>query len=222
MMHRSYLENYLESISTLPGDVGRNLMLMKDLDERAQQLLVKIDAGTQELVRSGSDTSNSPLSRQIRENLKSARLLSDEKVSLATQTYEMIDRNIRRLDSELKKFESELDSINAHQPPEVDTSEIKGLKAKGKKGPVHKASTDDDMDPEDNAQTRQIDFDLPVDPNEPTYCLCHRVSFGQMVCCDNPECEIEWFHFECVGLTTSPKGKWYCPNCKALLQRKKF
>jgi len=35
-----------------------------------------------------------------------------------------------------------------------------------------------------------------------------------MVCCDNKNCLIEWFHFPCVGLTTSPKGKWYCPQCR--------
>lgn len=27
------------------------------------------------------------------------------------------------------------------------------------------------------------------------------------------QCPIEWFHFACVGLTTKPKGKWYCPKC---------
>lgn len=57
-----------------------------------------------------------------------------------------------------------------------------------------------------------------VDPNEPTYCYCNRVSFGEMIGCDNPDCAIEWFHFECVGITleTRPKGKWYCKACSAL------
>lgn len=31
--------------------------------------------------------------------------------------------------------------------------------------------------------------DLPVDPNEPVYCLCMQVSYGEMVGCDNPSCE---------------------------------
>lgn len=82
-------------------------------------------------------------------------------------------------------------------------------------------------------------LDMPVDPNEPTYCLCHQVSYGEMIGCDNPDvstyvytlqyaksilpyqtfpffvfqCPIEWFHFACVGLTTKPKGKWFCPKC---------
>lgn len=27
--------------------------------------------------------------------------------------------------------------------------------------------------------------DLPIDPNEPKYCYCRQVSFGEMVACDN-------------------------------------
>ena len=27
----------------------------------------------------------------------------------------------------------------------------------------------------------------PLDPNEPTYCLCNQVSFGEMIGCDNEE-----------------------------------
>lgn len=57
-------------------------------------------------------------------------------------------------------------------------------------------------------------LDFTIDPNEPTYCLCNQVSYGEMIGCDNFECKIEWFHFNCVGLTHKPKGKWYCPHCR--------
>lgn len=30
-------------------------------------------------------------------------------------------------------------------------------------------------------------LDMPVDPNEPTYCFCHQVSYGEMIGCDNPD-----------------------------------
>lgn len=53
-----------------------------------------------------------------------------------------------------------------------------------------------------------------IDPDEPTYCLCDQISFGEMIMCDNDLCPIEWFHFSCVTLTTKPKGKWYCPKCR--------
>lgn len=35
-----------------------------------------------------------------------------------------------------------------------------------------------------------VEADMPIDPNEPTFCLCNQVSFGQMICCDNPDVSI--------------------------------
>lgn len=58
------------------------------------------------------------------------------------------------------------------------------------------------------------DEETLIDPDEPTYCLCDQVSYGEMIMCDNDLCPIEWFHFSCVFLTTKPKGKWFCPKCR--------
>ena len=49
------------------------------------------------------------------------------------------------------------------------------------------------------------------------YCTCRSVSYGNMVACDNEECEYEWFHWSCVGMTREPAGKWYCDDCKSKL-----
>jgi len=35
-----------------------------------------------------------------------------------------------------------------------------------------------------------------------------------MVGCDNDLCPIEWFHFNCVQVKSTPKGKWFCPKCR--------
>lgn len=37
-------------------------------------------------------------------------------------------------------------------------------------------------------------LDMPVDPNEPTYCLCHQVSYGEMIGCDNPDVSVPGTH----------------------------
>ena len=66
----------------------------------------------------------------------------------------------------------------------------------------------------------QTAADMPIDPNEPVYCYCQQVSWGEMVACDNHECEIEWFHYPCVGLKAQPKGKWYCPDCTKIRHRR--
>src|SRR5690606_290480 len=46
--------------------------------------------------------------RDIYDKLDKAKELSEDKIQLAMQTYEMVDKHIRRLDSELSRLESEL------------------------------------------------------------------------------------------------------------------
>ena len=56
-----------------------------------------------------------------------------------------------------------------------------------------------------------------ADEDEPRYCTCGGVSYGNMIACDNTACPREWFHLECVGLEKAPssKTKWYCtPKCR--------
>lgn len=62
--------------------------------------------------------------------------------------------------------------------------------------------------------------DWTYDPNEPRYCICNQVSYGDMVACDNEDCPSEWFHYPCVGITAPPKGKWYCPQCTTSMRRR--
>jgi hypothetical protein len=59
---------------------------------------------------------------------------------------------------------------------------------------------------EDSASNMQDDDEeAEVDADEPTYCYCNGVSYGEMVGCDADGCEREWFHLECVGLKVAPK-----------------
>lgn len=61
-----------------------------------------------------------------------------------------------------------------------------------------------------------------MEPEDEIYCICRQVSFGNMIGCDNPECKIEWFHYDCVGLKEppDPKSSWYCPDCAREMERK--
>lgn len=66
----------------------------------------------------------------------------------------------------------------------------------------------------DEIKEKKILLDKPIDniklENEPLYCFCRGPSFGKMVACENEKCPNEWFHFKCVGLTSEPKGLWFC------------
>ena len=47
------------------------------------------------------------------------------------------------------------------------------------------------------------------------YCVCQSPhdDVSEMIGCDAPDCRLEWFHFECVGIMVPPEGQWYCPEC---------
>jgi hypothetical protein len=67
------------------------------------------------------------------------------------------------------------------------------------------AGPGESQSPKTDAPTTDVACASPA-----TYCWCEGGESGKMVACDNPQCTIEWFHFECVGLTRKPRGKWFC------------
>uniref|UniRef100_V9LBX0 Inhibitor of growth protein n=1 Tax=Callorhinchus milii TaxID=7868 RepID=V9LBX0_CALMI len=232
-----YLEHYLDSIENLPCELQRIFHLMRDLDQRTEDKKVEIDKLASEYVSNVKDLS--PEQRvehlkKIQGAYNKCKEYSDDKVQLAMQTYEMVDKHIRRLDADLARFEADLkeklessdyDSSGGRGNKTRNQKDKKGSRGRGRKG------SDDDT-PKKKKQKAGSDYsdsvlkmhpsdvlDMPVDPNEPTYCLCHQVSYGEMIGCDNPDCPIEWFHFACVDLATKPKGKWFCPRC--IQERKK-
>ena len=103
---------------------------------------------------------------------KTANDLSEQKVGLAVQSYEAVDRYIRQLDSDLKRMETDMSS-HADTPAGHKRKNTDGEPA-AKIGLVWGGDA-------------PIAADMPVDPNEPTYCLCHQVSYGEMIGCDNPD-----------------------------------
>jgi hypothetical protein len=67
---------------------------------------------------------------------------------------------------------------------------------------------------------KKVKLAIANENSDPLFCSCRDIEHGNMVCCDNENCTYSWFHFQCVGLTRTPKGRWYCPECKCLLQFK--
>ena len=47
---------------------------------------------------------------------KKAKEISDDKVNIAVHTYELVDKHIRKLDSDLAKFESEMKVYSLRHP----------------------------------------------------------------------------------------------------------
>lgn len=48
-----------------------------------------------------------------------------------------------------------------------------------------------------------------------TYCICKSTEDNlPMICCDNENCKIKWYHFKCINLKEIPKNLWLCSNCR--------
>ncbi|KAM9008470.1 inhibitor of growth protein 5 isoform 2-T2 [Ara ararauna] len=234
-----YLEHYLDSIENLPCELQRNFQLMRELDQRTEDKKAEIDSLAAEYIESVKNM----LPAERMEHLKKIQTAyskckeySDDKVQLAMQTYEMVDKHIRRLDADLARFEADLkDKLEGSDFENPGSQSLKkGRSQKDKRGSRGRGRRTSEEDTPKKKLKGGSEFadtilsvhpsdvlDMPVDPNEPTYCLCHQVSYGEMIGCDNPDCPIEWFHFACVDLTTKPKGKWFCPRCVQERKKKK-
>ncbi|KAF7837375.1 PHD finger protein ING1 [Senna tora] len=239
----SFLEEFQANLDSLPHILQKKYSLLRDLDKSLQDIQRQNEQRCEKEiedirrgVRSGNITPDTSLIRFSDEALdeqKHSIRIADEKVALAVQAYDLVDTHIQQLDQYLKKFDEELRR-------ERENASTTGVPAAGLEGST-KSGRGNEGGRGGRKKTRQasvtavaateaqttsanpagMDLDLPVDPNEPTYCFCNQVSYGEMVACDNPDCKIEWFHFGCVGLKEQPKGKWYCSDCAATRNRRK-
>ncbi|OMO99317.1 Zinc finger, FYVE/PHD-type [Corchorus capsularis] len=219
-------------------DLDKSLLeIVRQNEQRCEQEIEEIKRG----VRAGNITPDTSLIRFSDEALdeqKHSIRIADEKVALAIQAYDLVDSHIQQLDQYLKRSDEELrrerENAAAAAAAATPSSSPDGITKSGKpsegggrgrkKTRLATAAAAAAIATEVAAAAANptgMELDLPVDPNEPTYCLCNQVSYGEMVACDNPDCKIEWFHFGCVGLKEQPKGKWYCSDCAALKNRRK-
>mmetsp|Transcript_27343 Transcript_27343/g.33116 ORF Transcript_27343/g.33116 Transcript_27343/m.33116 type:complete len:136 (+) Transcript_27343:113-520(+) len=129
----TYLESFIESIATLPHDVRRNLELLKTLDrscalttEELKQAednyinhaekkilnlpVTKDDDGNVTVVPTTEELqsliSQPKLFQKIEQYRKDVEQFSDEKISVAGQTLELVDETLKRLDTDLAQFEA--------------------------------------------------------------------------------------------------------------------
>ncbi|PKK30888.1 inhibitor of growth protein 2 isoform X1 [Columba livia] len=178
------------------------------------------------------------LQQHLQRALINSQELGDEKIQIVTQMLELVENRARQMEThsqcfqdlsenekplEKAKMESCQPERSSRRPRRQRTSESRdlchianGIDDCDDQPPKEKRSKSSKKKKRSKAkQEREVSpVEFAIDPNEPTYCLCNQVSYGEMIGCDNEQCPIEWFHFSCVGLTYKPKGKWYCPKCR--------
>ena len=59
--------------------------------------------------------------------------------------------------------------------------------------------------------------DSPIDnETDEKWCCCGGIEEGDMIFCEKLNCPIQWYHFECVGISHAPAGSWFCPECSVV------
>lgn len=114
----------------MPNELQRNFTLMRELDSRAQTLMKNIDEKADEFMKTLVKDKESIPEEVRKEKLKAiqdmfnkAKEYGDDKVQLAIQTYELVDKHIRRLDSDLARFEGEIQDKTLTTAKTIKTEE---------------------------------------------------------------------------------------------------
>lgn len=183
---------------------------IKKMDKACRQLSKLLDKKVKALSLSKSVTEEAVHEADLMR--KALEALSASKVQLAVKNYDLIDQNIKVVDQEIGLLEKALIENGETFSTDDGSSQYNGA-ASGKAGAAsHKRKLD-------KASTGSSETN--VDPNEPLYCICNRIAFGDMIACDNEDCPIEWFHYPCVNLTRKPRNSWICPTCASNNKKKR-
>ncbi|GMR32162.1 hypothetical protein PMAYCL1PPCAC_02357, partial [Pristionchus mayeri] len=195
----------LDQLDKLPAKVQKTTKEMRELDIKCTELMkntkLKVCGYVKGMKKMTKEQKNHYIA-EIDKMYAEAEELSRAKVALATKLYDSVDEDISMMDKTTKKLEA---GSRKHNDDDPGTSDG-GRRKKKRKGD----------ESEEGSGLNVPAVEMPVDPNEPVYCTCHQVSFGEMICCDNPDCKVEWFHFQCVGMTAGPSNnvKWFCEACR--------
>jgi len=191
------LDNYLSDLSTKIDNLVENFNKPKETSSSKSKNL-PIGVRSSKRVASQMDSTNDDSSDPIKEiNCYKDMIenISARKVTLATRAYDFLDHTVKCVDEEIKVIEKAM-KLNGYEIATIEELEEEGML--GKKSRTSESSTS----------------------LEPVYCICRNIAHGDMISCDNEKCNIEWFHFACVGLTKLPKGDWFCKTCKSALNKK--
>ena len=121
-----YLSSYLKSLTVLPADIKKNFSTMLTADQRNADLKNEIETASQEYLRKVKERHLNPRKRKsemekIMKMFAESKENSDTKVKLAVDTYELVDKHIRKLDADLgihhtyRVTESNLFLCNVHR-----------------------------------------------------------------------------------------------------------
>ena len=111
-----YLEDYLEVIEFLPGELKTKLHQMRELDDKVQRQLESLDDRSKTfftLSRKNKEDWREQQFNSLSEEYDRALEMSKDKAKISSQILELIERYMKRLDHDLNHFTLELEADTA-------------------------------------------------------------------------------------------------------------
>ncbi|OBZ89092.1 Chromatin modification-related protein YNG2 [Choanephora cucurbitarum] len=237
-----YLQEYMQSLENLPSEIQYHWAEIRNRYDQAKAPEKRIRSGQHDLAKihrqwfSGTQDpiekrdkllKNQPIIiKRIREDYHQLEGLADERVMLAEEALRLVDRHLSRLQKDLDQhdlehpelaplFPSNTPSLSSLPPPFPST------RHHGNYAISHRTYSDEEALRKKKRVQLEMKKRKKKNSDEPLYCYCQQVSYGEMVACDGEHCPYEWFHMDCVGLEEPPKGAWFCETCSAELRNKR-
>lgn len=210
----SEMDFLANDMKQFPKLVTYKLSMLRKMDMESKQLMESVVNDENKLLeqlgsisKADPNYDETPAQEKLQSILgRRQRLLHmlDDQMKTVQDLYDNVDRKISVIDSCTMGI--------AHLFPQTVGDSSGGMKRKKKRKSTGTA--------QQSVEPLPVDYAFKVDPNEPVYCTCRQISFGNMIACENQECKIEWFHFSCVGLKAEPNEPWYCEQCRSEIKNR--
>lgn len=109
-------DTFLESLDHVPPEFERNFNLIKDLDSRSNELIGHINDLLKKYKETRKARDRRDIKAEIDSSMEKMTSYAHDKIELASQTYELIDKNIKSLLVLIQPAESG-DSTAPQVPP---------------------------------------------------------------------------------------------------------
>ncbi|KAI8064723.1 hypothetical protein BC940DRAFT_305181 [Gongronella butleri] len=228
-----YLQEYIQSLDNLPSEIHYHWAEIQNRDEQGKNLERRIQTGQHDLMKIHRQwfqqdqekrekyAKHEPnLIRRIQRDYDKLEDLAAERIQLAENALHLMDRHIKRLGTDLAQLDQAHPELRPSQeiiaPP--TTNGLDELPDEEEEEDVE--AYFNMMQRQKKRKKKEVQEGVEDGAEEPLYCYCRQVSYGEMVGCDGENCPYEWFHMDCTGLTAPPKGAWFCDECSQEGNRK--
>lgn len=247
------LDKYTQDLLNLPLEVKHLFEELKNKDlqlAEARKRYQTKDSQIHKFIRANGTLTRHPketlIYLKIEEDMRLVQKIQKEKILLANTALFLVSKHLCNLETDILKLER--DELLAPATAEQLNDDLDlhgGETSRSSPDPSRKKRTYSNMKQrQKRLKSEDIDdfYDLGLsrtqsagpsngarapaasdDADNNLYCFCQRVSFGEMIGCDNDDCRFEWFHWSCVGITSPPKDDevWYCPDCAPKMEKRK-